>query len=195
MANLADKYKSLLTKNWIHTSLRKAHFFAQIHHESALKPQSENLYYTTIKALRRAFYTPFKNKTDLFVSSYLRKPERLANYVYANRIGNGSEDSGDGWKYRGRGFMMTTGRNNYDALRKSTGIDYICNPDLLLNEADAMISAIFYWNSNNLSKFADEDNLDAISDIVNIGKRTVIYGDANGFKDRKELLAHYKKIF
>lgn len=193
--NLAEKYKSLLSKNWIHTPLRKSHFFTQIKHESDLIPQAENLYYTTVKAARSAFKTPFSGKTDLFVSSYLRKPEKMANYVYANRMGNGNEASGDGWKYRGRGFMMTTGRNNYDALRKNTGIDYVCNPDLLLTEADAMISAIFYWNSNNLSNFADADDLDAISDIVNIGKRTKQYGDSNGFKHRKELLDYYKKIF
>ena len=195
MANLADKYKTILTKNWIHTPLRKSHFFTQLAHESGLVAIAENLYYTTIKAARNAFYTPFKGKSDSFVTSYLRNPEKMANYVYANRMGNGNEASGEGWKFRGRGFMMTTGKSNYEALSKSTGIDYVDKPDLLLNESDAMISAIFYWNSNYLSKFADADDLDAISDIVNIGKRTKVYGDANGFKDRKELLAYYKKIF
>jgi len=86
--------------------------------------------------------------------TYERKPEMIANRVYANRMGNGNEQSGDGWKYRGRGFLQITGRENYLLLSKDTRIDFLNNPDLLLEEANAMISALWFWQKNNLNSFA-----------------------------------------
>ena len=188
---LATKYKTLLNKNKVNTPLRLSHFFTQAEHESGLKLISENLNYSA-KGLRATFSRYF---TDLEAIKYQRKPQMIANRVYANRMGNGNEASGDGWKYRGRAFFQITGKNNYTLLSIFTGIDYVNNPDLLLNEADAMISALWYWNTNNLNKYADKDDLDAISDIINIGRKTDKYGDANGFAHRKELLAKYKKTY
>lgn len=190
---LYDKYKTLFSKYEVDTSLRKSHFMAQIDHESQLKPITENLYYTTIKALRGAFYTPFKGKSDSFVSQYLKSPQKLANYVYANRGGNGNVASEDGYKYRGRGFIQTTLKNNYSTLSRDTKIDYLNNPDWLLREPDAMIAALEYWRVNSLNKYADLDDIDSISDIINKGKITKVYGDANGFEDRVLKLKKWKR--
>lgn len=185
------KYKTLLTINFINTPLRIQHFITQLDAESNLKPISENLNYSS-KRLREVFPKYFS--TIALANEYANNPQKIANRIYANRMGNGNEASGDGYKYRGRGFIQLTGKNNYLLLSKHTRTDYVKYPDLLLNEADALISAIWYWNSNNLNKYADQDDLDAISDIINIGRRTSIYGDANGFKHRKDLLVKYKKL-
>lgn len=191
MTDLTVKYKTLLGNYKVTTKLRKAHFITQLHHESNLKAVSENLNYSA-KGLRTTFGKYF---TYLESIKYQRKPEMIANRVYANRMGNGDEASGDGWKFRGRGFIQITGKNNYIALSIDTGIDYVNNPDLLLNEADSMISALWYWKKNNINKLADKDDLDAISDLINIGRDTVKEGDANGYKHRKELFEMYAKKY
>jgi putative chitinase len=108
---------------------------------------------------------------------------------------NGNEASGDGWKYRGGGFLQHTGKAEYKILKDRTGIDYVSNPELLNNEADALIAALDYWTRLNLNNYADKDNLDAISDLINIGRITQAYGDSNGFTDRKNKLIKYKAEF
>lgn len=193
--NLWDKYKTKLNEAGINTKLRKAHFFGQLKSESNFNLVAESLYYTSVQNARGAFYTPFKGKTNDFVISYLKDSKKMANYVYSNRMGNGSESSGDGYKYRGRGYIQLTGKDNYGRLSKALNVDYVSNPALLLNEADAMLAAIWFWNVNGLNKYADADDLDSISDIINMGKKTVAYGDANGFDKRKKNLDYYKSIF
>lgn len=188
---LSKKYKTLLAKYGITTPLRLAHFFAQVEHESGLKPVSENLNYSE-EGLLKTFKKYF---TPALAKAYARKPENIANRVYANRMGNGDEASGDGWKYRGRGAIQITGKDNYKALSKDTGIDYVNNPQLLLNEADSLIGALWYWQKTNLNKYADQDNLDAISDLINIGRITATKGDSHGYESRKKLLEKNKKIF
>lgn len=112
-------------------------------------------------------------------------------------MGNGSESSGDGYRNRGRGIFQITGGKNLRKLSLETGIDFIGNPDLLLDEANSLIAAIWYWNSRNLSKYADAMNIDAISDLINIGKLTSTVGDAHNYKVRQaktnELLEVFKK--
>lgn len=177
---LAKKYKTLLDKYKVNTPLRLAHFFAQIDHESGLKPIEENLNYGAsglISVFRKYF-------TEIEAIQFQRQPERIANRVYANRMGNGNEKSGDGWKYRGRGFIQITGKSNYFNLSTQIGIDYVNKPELLLNEADSMISALWFWDSKGLNSFADKD------DIITITKR--INGGLNGIEHRKELLKKYK---
>ena len=189
---LSKKYKTLLGKYGINTPLRLAHFFAQIEHESGLKPISENLNYSAeglVKTFKK--YFPTISST----AGYARNPQKIANKVYANRMGNGNEASGDGYKYRGKALIQITGKDNYKALSLDTGIDYVKNPELLLNESDAFVSAIWYWDRIKANKLADKDDLDAISDLINIGRDTAAYGDANGFADRKDKLAKNKKIF
>lgn len=185
------KYKSLLNSYGINTPLRIAHFMSQYEHENP-NNTAESLYYKTIESLRKTFYTPFKNKTDAFVSKYLKNTEKCANYVYANRMGNGSEKSGEGFKYRGRGFGIT-GKENYFKFQVDTDIPVLKNPELLLEEANAVLSGCWYWNKLNLNKYADRDDLDAISDLINIGKLTEKEGDSNGYQDRKLKLEKWKK--
>lgn len=189
---LSIKYKTLLNKYEVNTPLRLAHFFAQITHESGLKPIQENLNYSK-EGLLKTFKKYFP--TIGAATPYHRKPMEIANKVYANRMGNGDEKSEDGWKYRGRYFIQITGKDNYIALQKATGIDYADNPDEHLNEVDSMIAALWYWKVNKLNILADKDNLDAVSDVINLGRVTPKVGDSNGYADRLAKLIEYKKIF
>lgn len=176
---LYEKYRSLFEKYGLTTKLRIAHFMAQIEHESGLKPIEENLNYSA-SGLIRVFRKYF---TDLEAIQFQRQPEKIANRVYANRMGNTS--ASDGWKYRGRGFIQITGKENYSRLSKDTGIDFVNNPDLLLQEANAMISALWFWNRKGLNSFADNN------DIVTITKR--INGGTIGLEDRKSKFSKWFK--
>lgn len=178
--NLQEKYKSLFDKYGLTTPLRKAHFLAQIEHESNFKPIEENLNYSA-SGLIRVFRKYF---TDLEAIQFQRKQEAIANRVYDNRMGN--INTGDGYKFRGRGFIQITGRENYTKLSNDTDIDFINNPDLLLQEPNALLSALWFWNSKGLNKFADSD------DILTITKR--INGGTIGLSDRKAKLSKWKNI-
>jgi putative chitinase len=180
--DLTIKYKTLLSNYNVNTKLRLAHFMAQIEHESGLKPIAENLNYSA-NGLRKTFGKYF---TDLEAIKYQRKPEAIANRVYANRMGNGNEASGDGFKYRGRGFLQNTGKNQYILLSKDTRIDFLNNPDLLLIEANAMIAALWYWQKNNLNVLADSNAINLITKRIN--------GGLNGIEHRKELFEKYYKV-
>ena len=174
---LNKKYKSLFDSYHINTKLRIAHFMAQIEHESGLNPISENLNYSALGLLK----TFGKYFNSLTAKKNERNPEKIANIVYGNRMGN--NEIGDGWKYRGRGFIQITGKNNYISLSKDTRIDYLNNPDWLLREADSVISALWFWNKNKLNDLADKN------DILSITKK--INGGINGLVHRKELLKKY----
>lgn len=191
MNRLDIKYKTIFEKYGVNTPLRKAHFLAQLDAETGMVPRSENLNYSE-KRLLEVFPKYFNSVT---AKQYANKPEKIANKVYANRMGNSTEQSGDGWKYRGRGFIQLTGKNNYQALSKEMQVDYLKNPDMLLREADSILSALWYWKTNNLNKYADLDDIDKVSDMVNIGRPTEKYGDAHGFEKRKTFLKEWKKEF
>ena len=158
--------------------LRLAHFFAQILHESGcMRFDMENLNYSS-DALRQVFgkYFPTKEGADV----YARQPERIANKVYANRMGNGGEASGDGWRFRGRGLIQLTGRSNYQAFADWVGDQKVMeDPDLVSSEY-AVHSAVFFWDRNALNKLADKD------DVVGLTKR--VNGGENGLAHRRELL-------
>lgn len=180
---LSKSYKTLLEKNGINTRQRKAMFFAQLDHESNLVPQAENLNYS---AERLIVIFPKYFNVDT-AKEYARQPQRIANRVYANRMGNGSEASNDGWHYRGRGFIQLTGKSNYTELSESVGVDYIKNPNLLINEADSMIAACWFWTKNGLNKLSD------LGDVTSVTKR--INGGTNGLKDRQIKYNNYLNIF
>jgi predicted chitinase len=158
--------------------LRLAHFFAQVLHESGcMRFDMENLNYSS-DALGRVFgkYFPTREEAD----AYARQPEKIANRVYANRMGNRGETSGDGWKYRGRGLIQLTGRTNYKAFAEWVGDERIMDePDLVSSEY-AVHSAVFFWEKNNLNSLADKD------DVVGLTKK--INGGENGLAHRRELL-------
>lgn len=178
---LYEKYKTLFEQYEINTPLRIAHFMTQAEHESGLKAISENLNYSS-ERLRQIFPKYFISKAD--ADRYARQPERIANRVYANRMGNGNEASGEGWKYRGRGIFQLTGKENYYRLYLDTNLDVIKNPDLLLEEPNAVISALWFWKNRKLNTLADKDNLLAIRKKVN--------GGTIGLKACETLLKKYK---
>lgn len=190
--NLYEKYQTEFEKYGVNTSLRKAHFMAQIEHESGLKPIDESFNYKP-ERLRVVFKKYFP--TIALANTYAGNRFKIANRVYANRMGNGNEASGDGYKYHGRGFIQLTGKDNYKAFAKATGIDVVTHPDLLLDEQYAIIAALHFWKSNGLNALSDKDDLDAVSDKINIGQVTEKEGDAIGYAHRKELLTKYKGIF
>ena len=157
---------------------RLAHFFAQVLHESGcMRFDMENLNYSS-EALRKVFGKYFTTKEE--ADAYARNPEKIANRVYASRMGNGDETSGDGWKYRGRGLIQLTGRANYKAFAEWIGDGRVMDePDLVCTEY-AVHSAVFFWVQNGLNTLADKD------DVVGLTKR--INGGVNGLAHRRELL-------
>jgi len=197
------KYKTLFKKNGFVTAKRLATFFGQAEAEvgADMQPRQESGYYTSIDRLRQVFRSPFSGKSNEFVGSYLRNSVKLLNYVYANRMGNGSEYTGDGFKYSGKGIFQLTGKDNYKKCSTETGVDYVNHPELLLTEPDSLISAIWYWNTNYLSRFADtwelgdDTPIDKISDIINIGVKTKKIGDAHGYRTRLRASKKYLAIF
>ena len=164
----------------------QAMFLAQICHESGfLKYKSENLNYSW-QALRRVFGKYFRNNE--IAKKYARQPEKIASRVYANRMGNGNEKSREGWKFRGRLFIQTTGKNNYKKLNKffkgmkfkGEPINVVKNPDLLLNkEFMFWPAALFYVRSG----------CNACKDVRKVTK--IINGGYNGLKHRAKL---YREI-
>lgn len=179
-----DPINQTLEKYQINTPLRVAHFFAQIMHESnQLNAVVENLNYSS-DLLRKTFpkYFPDKETAD----KYARKPEMIANKVYANRMENGDEKSGDGWKFRGRSPIQCTGKANYILMGKTLNEDFIKNPDLLIIPQYSMLVAGVFWDKNKLNQYADKD------DVLTITKR--INGGINGLDERKHNLINCKKV-
>lgn len=183
----------ILNKSEVNTPLRQAHFLAQAAHESLLfSITKENLNYSAagLKAIFPKYF-----QTDAIRAQYARKPEAIANRAYANRMGNGPEASGDGWKYRGRGYFQLTGKNNYEKFSKDTYGDtrILLNPDVVAEPADAMKSSLWYWKNNNLSNWADKDNVTALSKAINLGNP---HSNAtpHGLEDRKKYLAKAKSL-
>jgi putative chitinase len=158
---------------------RAAHFFAQCAHESGnWKATSENLNYSA-KGLRGIFRKYFP--TDALANAYARQPQKIANRVYANRMGNGPESSGDGWKFRGRGFLQLTGHDNYKALSQYINRpDIMDNPDLVAGEL-AIESALWFFDRNKLWGICDQGINDGA--ILALTKR--INGGTHGLDDRK----------
>jgi len=182
--NLQEWHEELLgvlPQYEIDTPNRVAAFIAQCGHESmGFTALQENLNYSA-DGLRKIFGKYFP--TAEIAKQYARKPEMIANRAYANRIGNGDEDSGDGYKYRGRGIIQITGRNNYSKCSIALFEDetnLLENPDLLLEPHYAMHSACWFWNATRLNELADS------GDIKTMTKR--INGGYLGLEDR---IAHY----
>jgi putative chitinase len=175
----ADKFN-------ISNVLRLTHFLAQCAHESGgFVHDHENLNYSA-DGLRQHFSKYF---TDDLYDSYARNPEKIANRVYANRMGNGDEASGDGFKYRGRGYIQLTGKNNYTLFASYIGEDTVANPDLVASKYP-LSSAGFYFDSNNLWAICDrgdtEDVVEAVTKRVNAG--------LTGIDERKQHFNEYYEL-
>ena len=170
-----------MVKYDIMSPVRQAMFLSQLAHESGnFRHVVENLNYSA-DALRRVFGRHFP--TDAIAQEYARKPERIANRAYANRMGNGDEASGDGWKYRGRGLIQLTGKDNYtryDAHAKNGALQ---NPDVVATPEFAADSAGWFWTTNRLNQLADTGDVRAVTRRIN--------GGFNGLADRE---AKYNKL-
>ena len=160
------------------TNNQAAHFFGQCAHESGnFKAFSENLNYSD-KGLNGIFKKYFP--TIASTAGYARKPEKIANKVYANRMGNGPESSGDGYKYRGRGPIQLTGKDNYTAFAAAVGRpDVLTNPDIVAGEL-AFESALWFFRKNSLLAVADKGI--SVPVITQISKR--VNGGTHGLDDR-----------
>jgi putative chitinase len=169
----------------INTPLRLAHFLAQCGHESGgFKLTKENLNYSAT-GLKGTFSKYFKEPG--LAESYQRKPEKIANKVYANRMGNGPESSGDGAKYCGRGFIQLTGKDNYAAFGRSINEDMTLNPEKVSTHYP-LLSAAWFFNKNGLNKIADGGSTDAV--VTLITKK--VNGGTIGLPDR---IKHFKEYY
>ncbi len=169
----------------INTPLRLAHFLAQCGHESGgFRATQENLNYSA-KGLMGIFKKYFP--TEALANAYARQPAKIAAKVYGNRMGNGNEASGEGYKFRGRGYIQLTGKENYTAFGKSIGEDMTANPDKVSGPY-ALLSAAWFFSKNGLHKIADEGASDQV--VTKITKR--VNGGTIGLPDR---IKHFKEYY
>lgn len=168
-----------LMKYRINTIPRIAAFLGQVAVESSeFRKLVESTYYRDATHLEATFPTAFKTAN---AADYVRHPEKLANFVYAGRNGNGDEKSGDGWSYRGRGLIQLTFRDNYAAFAKDTGVDALNHPELLEQPKIAVYSAAWFWDKAHLNPYADRGSYKSLTLRIN--------AKALGFKERE----HYRK--
>lgn len=186
-ANILDEIPSVISKFSLNTPLRLAHFLSQCAHESGnFKIVIENLNYKADRLLL-IFKSDFDTNRDRVLTDAEKEkakqlqgnPEKIANFVYANQNGNGNEASGDGWKFRGRGYIQLTGRENYAKFDKFVDDDILANPDLVATKYPLM-SAAFFFEKNNLWKICD-GGADK-EDVIALTKR--INGGTIGIEDR-----------
>lgn len=164
----------------ISTPQRQAAFLAQLAHESdSLSDLEEGFKYKPVNLLA-TFKKDIKDLDDA-IALLAKGPEAVANRVYANQNGNGDEASGDGWRFRGRGLIQLTGKDNYTDCANGIKKFLVMTPDLLLETEVAALSAAWYWWSRGLNSHADKDDFQKTSNIINTGRsdRT-----ANGSEDR-----------
>jgi putative chitinase len=178
-----EQIPGVMQKFEINTPLRLAHFLAQCGHESGgFRLTKENLNYSA-KGLQGIFKKYFP--TEVKAKEYERKPEKIANLVYGNRMGNGAESTGDGAKYCGRGYIQLTGKDNYTAFGKAINEDLAVNPQWVA-EKYALLSAAWFFNKNKLHIIADEGASDLV--VTKVTKR--VNGGTIGLPDR---IKHFKE--
>lgn len=169
----------------INTAKRMAAFMAQCAHESGnFMFLQENLNYKAA-SLRKVFPKYFTD--DATAQAYEKKPEKIANRIYANRMGNGPEESGDGWRYRGRGLIQVTGKHNYTWFAASLEISPEEAAEYMQTFEGAAQSACWFWETNKLNQWADQ------GDIVTLTKR--INGGTIGLEDRIKHYEHALHVF
>lgn len=183
---IVESLALLASKYGINTKLRLAHFLAQTAHESGgFRAVEENLNYSA-DGLNKIFPKYFKN-AGRDAQAYHRQPEKIANIVYASRMGNGDTASGDGYKFRGRGVIQLTGRNNYTNFSTDMGIKLEEAVAYLATPQGAVESGAWYWNKNGLNALADKDDVTAVTKKIN--------GGTIGLEDRKKHTEDFKKFF
>lgn len=179
-----DQIPDCAEKFNINTPLRLAHFLAQCAHESAeFTALQEKLNYSAVR-LKQVFPKYFP---DNLADSYARQPEKIASRIYGNRMGNGDEASGEGYQYRGRGYIQLTGKDNYSAFAQTVSDDILQDPDLVATKYP-LLSAAWFWNTRSLNPLADQGSDDQV--VTNITKK--VNGGLNGLDDR---IQHFKNYY
>lgn len=177
-----DPLNAAMDRFEINKRERAAAFLAQIGHESGLLSRLvENLNYSG-KGLLSTFPKYF---TPATAKKYEHRPTAIANRVYANRYGNGDEKSGDGWRYRGRGLVQLTFKDNYSACGDALGISLVEHPEALEQPQNAALAAGWFWQAHGCNALADANEFSAITKVIN--------GGLNGQKQREALWASAKK--
>lgn len=170
----------------ITTNLRLAHFLAQCAHESGgFKSVQENLNYSA-SGLKKIFPKYFP---DTLSESYARQPEKIASRVYGGRMGNGDETTREGYKFRGRGYIQLTGKNNYTLFSQFIGEDTVSNPDLVSTKYP-LASAAFFFNNNKLWTICDKGSAD--DNVTEVTKR--VNGGTIGLSDRIKHFKHFYEL-
>jgi putative chitinase len=164
----------------IATPAQQASFIGQAAHESGnFKMLVENLNYRA-ETLMKVW--PKRFPTLDFAKQYERDPKKIANSVYANRMGNRDEASGDGFRFRGRGLFQTTGHSGYYHAGQALGEDFVMNPDLVATPKYAALTAGFFWNTHKLNNFADVEDFKGMTKKIN--------GGFIGLEDRIKHIRH-----
>jgi predicted chitinase/peptidoglycan hydrolase-like protein with peptidoglycan-binding domain len=167
LESLAAPMSAACARFGIDTPVRRAAFLSQCAHESGgFAKREENLSY---RAERLMKVWPKRFPTLAVARQFARMPEKLANSVYANRMGNGPPESGDGWRFRGRGFKQLTGRSNYTAFADAIGRKVDEVPDYITTDEGACMSAGWFWSSNKLNRFADSRDIRTLTERINGG--------------------------
>ena len=178
-AKWLEPLEKTFAKYDISTPLRQATFIGQCQHESGnFKTLEENLNYSS-QALMRTWPTRFPDSATAMKYAY--HPEMIANKVYGGRMGNGVEESGDGWKYHGRGLIQLTGKENYGNCGSGIGMDLLGNPGLLSTPEYAALSAGWFWRKRDLNSLADAGDYETMTKRIN--------GGTLGLDDRKAKIA------
>jgi putative chitinase len=178
-ANVMDEIPLIMEKFGIDNPLKLSHFLSQCAHESGnFKFLNENLNYSA-DGLRKIFPKYFP--TLEAANKYARQPEKIANKVYGGRMGNGDEASGDGFKFRGRGYIQLTGKDNYAAFDKFVDDDILANPDLVATKYPLM-SAAFFFHKNKLWDICDKGHTHDV--VVAVTKR--VNGGVHGLEERQK---------
>lgn len=164
------------------TILRRAHLLGQLAHESAhFTRLKENLNYSAPRICE------VWKRLCPRAKELEHNPEKLGNAAYGGRLGNGPEASGDGYRFRGRGLIQITGRENYIRFSADAGVDLMSSPDVAADPRTAVLVALGFWKKHNLNEKADADDCAAITRVIN--------GGVNGLAERRALVTKAKAIF
>jgi putative chitinase len=184
---IITEVNSIVTLFNITNSHRLAHFLAQCAHESGnFKFLTENLNYSA-DGLQKIFGKYFP--TRALAEQYARKPDKIGSRVYANRMGNGDEASGEGYKFRGRGYIQLTGKNNYKEFSDFIKEDCVANPDLVATKYP-LTSAAFFFNRNDLWRICDKGDSPEVVKAVTVR----VNGGTHGLADRQQKFDTYKAL-
>jgi putative chitinase len=183
-AEWVDALNATFERFDISNSLRQAAFIGQAGHECGnFRILEENLNYRA-ETLMKVW--PKRFPTLEFAKEYERNPKKIANSVYANRMGNRDEASGDGYRFRGRGAFQTTGHSGYYHAGQALGEDFVMNPDLVATPTYAALTAGFFWDTHKLNQYADSRNYKTMTKKIN--------GGFIGLEDRIKHINHALEV-